>query len=104
MIESQVLGQQYLQKGVKHLYETGVNKVPEKYILPLQDRPDTARKNAVAPEENLKLPVIDFAELMQSSTRPQALESLSKACEQYGFFQVQHKMTIMLHSTCTYAN
>ncbi|EEF22092.1 Flavonol synthase/flavanone 3-hydroxylase, putative, partial [Ricinus communis] len=36
---------------------------------------------------NLKLPVIDFAQL-QGSDRTQVLKYLSKACEEYGFFQL----------------
>ena len=85
--EDDNLGSQY-QKGVKHLCENGTNKVPKKYILPLSDRPNMndGELNNVH-KQNLKLPIIDFAEL-QGSNRPQVLKSLANACEQYGFFQV----------------
>lgn len=81
------------QKGVKHLYESGITKVPDKYILPVEDRPNNIRHDEAITisnkvEDNLRLPVIDFSELMQSSKRPQALKALEKACQQYGFFQV----------------
>ena len=76
------------QRGVKHLCENGVSKVPDKYILPILDRPTTTHEEAnLFNKGNLKLPVIDFAEL-QGSNRPQVLKSLANACEQYGFFQV----------------
>ncbi|XVF55586.1 hypothetical protein PTKIN_Ptkin06aG0047800 [Pterospermum kingtungense] len=75
------------QKGVKYLLENGVSKLPNKYILPVSDRPnvDKAQPNVV--KSNLKLPIIDFAEL-QGPNRSQILNSLSSACEEYGFFQV----------------
>lgn len=79
------------QKGVKHLYESGISRVPDKYILPILDRPATATNRHVEPKisknHNLTLPIIDFADL-QGSNRDQVLKSLSNACEQFGFFQV----------------
>ena len=76
------------QKGVKHLCENGINKVPKKYILPVSDRPNMKDRELInVNKQNLKLPIIDFAEL-QGSNRPQVLKSLANACEQYGFFQV----------------
>ncbi|XP_050226796.1 probable 2-oxoglutarate-dependent dioxygenase SLC1 [Mercurialis annua] len=78
------------QKGVKRLCEKGITKVPNKYILPIQDRPITTTQAAESidqPNENLKLPIIDFAEL-QGENRSQVLKSLADACEQYGFFQL----------------
>lgn len=80
------------QKGIKYLWENGINRVPKKYILPPSDRPNTHEDGVlnhhVSSGQNLKLPVIDFAELMQGANRPQVLHSLANACEQYGFFQV----------------
>ncbi|KAJ8899707.1 hypothetical protein K2173_019406 [Erythroxylum novogranatense] len=76
------------QKGVKQLYDKGVNRVPYKYILPVQERPGTTHAEFdIIAKENIKLPVIDFIEL-QGSCRQQILKSLADACEQYGFFQV----------------
>lgn len=74
------------QKGVKHLCENGIKKVPKKYILPIPDRPNTGKESHYK-EANIKLPVIDFAEL-QGPNRSQVLKALTNACEQYGFFQV----------------
>ena len=81
------------QKGVKHLYESGITNIPDKYILPVDERPNNIKYDEAITinskvEDNLKLPVIDFSELMQSSKRPQVLKSLENACQQYGFFQV----------------
>lgn len=76
------------QNGVKRLHESGISKVPSKYILPVLERPNiTKQQEANVTKNNLKLPIIDFHEL-QGPNRPQVLESLASACEQYGFFQV----------------
>lgn len=78
---------QYL-KGVKQLYENGLHSVPNKYILPASDRPNTNKEEPhVASSNSIQLPIIDFTEL-QGPNRPQVLRSLSNACENYGFFQV----------------
>ncbi|XVF76333.1 hypothetical protein PTKIN_Ptkin13bG0258100 [Pterospermum kingtungense] len=75
------------QKGVKHLFENGVRKLPNKYILPVSDRPNVDKEQPNVAKSKLKLPVIDFAELL-GPNRSQVLNSLSSACEEYGFFQV----------------
>ncbi|XP_010527892.1 PREDICTED: protein DMR6-LIKE OXYGENASE 1-like [Tarenaya hassleriana] len=75
------------QKGVKHLCDNGLTKVPTKYILPEPDRPIFRKSDKIKPKENLKLPVIDFAELL-GPNRPRVLQTLANACETYGFFQV----------------
>lgn len=80
------------QKGVRHLQERGmITRVPNKYILPSSERPNLEDINTVDParftETALKLPVVDFSRF-HGSGRSQALASLAKACEQYGFFQV----------------
>lgn len=75
------------QKGVKHLWDSGITRVPNKYILPASDRPGLTRDDNQSGNPNLKLPVIDFAHL-QGSNRSHALNTLAKACEEYGFFQV----------------
>ncbi|KAK6140116.1 hypothetical protein DH2020_026114 [Rehmannia glutinosa] len=76
------------QKGVKHMYDNGIEHVPSKYILPAAERPNVnSEKNASPDELNLNLPIIDFAEL-QGPNRAQVLKSLAYACENYGFFQL----------------
>ncbi|XP_052198800.1 probable 2-oxoglutarate-dependent dioxygenase SLC1 [Diospyros lotus] len=75
------------QKGVEHLRESGITKVPTKYIFPFSDRPQNGHLNAHNSADHLNLPVIDFAEL-QSSNRSHILQSLTNACEEYGFFQL----------------
>lgn len=76
------LQQQMYQKGVKHMCDNGVTHVPTKYILPEPERP---RKLVV--DGCIHLPVIDFTRL-QGADRPEVLASLSRACEEFGFFQV----------------
>ncbi|XP_042510047.1 probable 2-oxoglutarate-dependent dioxygenase SLC1 [Macadamia integrifolia] len=78
------------QKGVKHLCENGITRVPNKYVLAVPDRPNLREQQNVAAandSNHIKLPIIDFAQL-QGPERSQVLENLSKACEEYGFFQV----------------
>ncbi|KAJ1377328.1 Oxoglutarate/iron-dependent dioxygenase [Sesbania bispinosa] len=88
-ISDDASGSDEYQKGVKQLVENGLNTVPKKYILPPSDRPaptnnsqDTNMSN-----HNLHLPIIDFSDLL-GPNRPQVLQDLANACEQYGFFQV----------------
>ncbi|KAK9036990.1 hypothetical protein V6N11_021913 [Hibiscus sabdariffa] len=75
------------QKGVKHLSENGVRKLPSKYVLPVSDRPNVHEELPNVAKSSLKLPLIDFAEL-QGPNRSRVLQSLASACEDYGFFQV----------------
>ncbi|CAK7343278.1 unnamed protein product [Dovyalis caffra] len=86
--EYHALDSQSYHKGVKQLCQNGISKVPNKYILPVQERPNTnqAEPTSVA-NQNLKLPVIDFADL-QGQNRPEVLKNLANACEKYGFFQL----------------
>ncbi|XP_064955303.1 probable 2-oxoglutarate-dependent dioxygenase SLC1 [Musa acuminata AAA Group] len=75
-------------KGVRHLCESGISRVPAKYILPVPDRPQVApheRKDNTG--SNLRLPVIDVARL-RTPDRGRVLECLDRACREYGFFQV----------------
>ncbi|XP_047963260.1 probable 2-oxoglutarate-dependent dioxygenase SLC1 [Salvia hispanica] len=73
------------QKGVKTMYENGIEHVPSKYVLPASERPNVSSPEAELGD--LRLPVIDFAHL-QGPNRRQALESLAYACEHFGFFQL----------------
>lgn len=82
-----VLPEIQYQKGVKYLCENGIDKVPKKYIWPVSDRPNVNDGELNELKKNLNLPIIDLAEL-QGSNRPQVLESLANACQQYGFFQL----------------
>lgn len=70
------------QHGVKHLHESGLKRLPTKYILPIQDRP-----RSEPTEPSLKLPVVDLEQLRGPSRR-EAIASIANACERYGFFQV----------------
>ncbi|GFZ02394.1 2-oxoglutarate (2OG) and Fe(II)-dependent oxygenase superfamily protein [Actinidia rufa] len=77
------------QKGVKHLSENGITKLPKKYVWPVSERPNNATKGEVPYtfKSNLNLPIIDFADL-QGPNRSQVLKALANACEHYGFFQL----------------
>lgn len=72
-------------KGVRHLCENvGITRVPSKYIFPFPDRPQITSSEQ---KPKLKLPVIDIGELL-SADRTRVLETLDRACKEYGFFQV----------------
>ncbi|KAI8563215.1 hypothetical protein RHMOL_Rhmol03G0095100 [Rhododendron molle] len=77
-------------KGVKHLWETGIAKLPKKYVLPESDRPNISKSGEpyrFKNSSNIQLPVIDFSEL-QGSNRAQVVKYLANACENYGCFQL----------------
>ncbi|GKV37629.1 hypothetical protein SLEP1_g45633 [Rubroshorea leprosula] len=86
-VDEQNATESELQKGVKHLYENGISKLPNKYILPVPERPIVDKEDQAAAIPNLKLPIIDFAQL-QGPNRSHVIKSLASACEEYGFFQV----------------
>ena len=81
------------QKGVKHLCERGITRIPSKYILPVPDQPNSGNGTSKASNTNLKLPIIDFAKL-RGSNRSHTVNSLRKACQEYGFFQVYKVLII----------
>lgn len=87
--EKETVESKYM-KGVRHLCENGITKVPSKYILPVPERPRVMmgeERRTSSTNLNLKLPVIDLARL-NTSDRSQVLQSLAKACEEFGFFQI----------------
>lgn len=84
-VEEEEVESKYM-KGVRYLCENGITRVPNKYILPLDNRPEKGRKATA--QQMLKLPVIDLAKLRSPECRLEVLETLAKACENYGFFQV----------------
>lgn len=76
------------RKGVMYLCNTGVRRLPDKYIFPPADRPVTNGVSCNTTGPIINLPIIDLS-LLQTSDRSQYfLESIEKACEEYGFFQV----------------
>ncbi|XP_051131909.1 probable 2-oxoglutarate-dependent dioxygenase SLC1 [Andrographis paniculata] len=95
------------EKGVKNMYENGIQRIPAKYVFPAEERPDmpamttgdegnSKNININNPCPNvddddglnqLDLPIIDFAQL-RGPNRSDALKSLAHACETYGFFQL----------------
>ena len=90
------------QKGVKHLCENGhLQRVPTKYILPASDRPATNMEDQNVSNQNLRLPIIDFDDLL-GPNRTQVLQSLADACEQYGFFQVGNWIHKLYVCVCVY--
>ncbi|KAF3681117.1 putative peroxisomal fatty acid beta-oxidation multifunctional protein AIM1-like [Capsicum annuum] len=72
-------------KGVKYLHESGIQRVPKKYIFPISERPNSSY--TINGKPKMSLPIIDFSQL-HGPNRVQVLDSLSYACENYGFFQL----------------
>ena len=72
-------------KGVRYLCENGITRIPPRYVLPLSDRPRLA---PAVRKPNLQIPVVDFGQLL-SPDRASVLETLDRACKEYGFFQVR---------------
>lgn len=93
-VEAHAMETQY-QKGVKHLSESGIPKVPKRYVWPISDRPivDKGNDQKLKANPKIQLPIIDLS-LLHSPRRLETLQLLSKACEEYGFFQVLHSIYI----------
>ncbi|KAH6806047.1 2-oxoglutarate and oxygenase superfamily protein [Perilla frutescens var. frutescens] len=79
--KDELVNENLYQKGVKNMYENGIEHVPRKYVLPAAERPN--EKSCI----DVELPLIDFAQLL-GPNRSQLLHSLDYACQNYGFFQV----------------
>ncbi|PKI48548.1 hypothetical protein CRG98_031069 [Punica granatum] len=81
-------------KGVKYLSENEINKLPDKYILPVHDQPGMVVEAELNPMKmSLRFPGIDMAEL-RGPNRSVAIKAIAYACEEYGFFQViNHEIT-----------
>jgi len=82
-----------LMKGVRHLSDSGITRLPDRYVLPAPDRPDAgAGHDGLATTTTsvvkVKLPVVDLARLRDPSQRAAVLQTLDAACRDYGFFQV----------------
>ncbi|RWV78780.1 hypothetical protein GW17_00060196 [Ensete ventricosum] len=71
-------------KGVRYLCDNGITRIPPRYVLPLSDRAQLA---PAVRKPNVQLPVVDVGQLL-SPDRASVLETLDRACKEYGFFQV----------------
>jgi isopenicillin N synthase-like dioxygenase len=83
-----------LMKGVRHLSDSGITRLPDRYVLPVSDRPGvgliaaSSTAAAAGGVGRVKLPVVDLAGLRDPSQRAAVLATLDDACREYGFFQV----------------
>lgn len=78
---------------VQAISETGIEKIPDRYIKPPNERPLDHAKQAVNGEDRKilsRIPLIDLAGLSSSSsdTYQAIVEAISMACREWGFFQV----------------
>ncbi|XP_062192268.1 probable 2-oxoglutarate-dependent dioxygenase SLC1 [Phragmites australis] len=74
----------YCLKGVRHLSDSGITRLPDSFVLPASDRPGRDNDGL----GRVKLPVVDLASLRDPAERAAVLETLDAACREYGFFQV----------------
>uniref|UniRef100_A0A0D9XAW9 Fe2OG dioxygenase domain-containing protein n=1 Tax=Leersia perrieri TaxID=77586 RepID=A0A0D9XAW9_9ORYZ len=74
----------YCRRGVRHLSDTGITRLPGNYVLPASDRAADEYSPSL-----IKLPVVDLALLRRGpEQRAAVLRTLDAACREYGFFQV----------------
>ncbi|KAG8050238.1 hypothetical protein GUJ93_ZPchr0009g395 [Zizania palustris] len=70
--------EQQIGLGVRHLCDSGITRLPSRYVLPPVERPGKSR--------SALLPVVDLIGLRARA--PCELAALDAACRDYGFFQV----------------
>jgi isopenicillin N synthase-like dioxygenase len=96
-----------LMKGVRHLSDSGITRLPDRYVLPVSDRPGvgliaaSSTAAAAGGVGRVKLPVVDLAGLRDPSQRAAVLATLDDACREYGFFQVCINYTHKSRATTT---
>jgi isopenicillin N synthase-like dioxygenase len=94
-------------KGVRHLSDSGITRLPDWYVLPVSDRPGvgliaaSSTAAAAGGVGRVKLPVVDLAGLRDPSQRAAVLATLDDACREYGFFQVCINYTHKSRATTT---
>lgn len=71
---------------VQALSESGLTKIPDRYIKPVTDRPSP--KNLE--DTHINIPVIDLQNLLcnNQTLQYETLSLISSACKEWGFFQV----------------
>ncbi|KAJ8753828.1 hypothetical protein K2173_000082 [Erythroxylum novogranatense] len=73
---------------VQSLSESGIKTIPERFVKPQSHRP--VGKIITGPETEVNIPVIDFQDVFSDdqSLRRDAMNRISSACREWGFFQV----------------
>ncbi|KAL4606242.1 hypothetical protein ACB092_09G087700 [Castanea dentata] len=71
---------------VQALSESGLTKIPDRYIKPTTDRPSPKNLD----DTHINIPVIDLQNLLSNNQTLQydTLSLISSACKEWGFFQV----------------
>ncbi|KAL0344457.1 UNVERIFIED_CONTAM: putative 2-oxoglutarate-dependent dioxygenase [Sesamum radiatum] len=75
---------------VQHLSETGLTRIPERYVKKPSDRPHFLDSVDAASDEVNNIPVIDMRGLLSDdmSLRRNTAALIKDACREWGFFQV----------------
>ncbi|KAJ4841213.1 hypothetical protein Tsubulata_029990 [Turnera subulata] len=73
---------------VQSLSESGINKIPDRYIKPLPDRPSSCGDGG--DDDDVNIPIIDLSGLFGDDANLHAsiMDQVSVACREWGFFQV----------------
>lgn len=75
---------------VQSLSESGLDKIPDKYVKPEHARPSPPPGAAIATVDidDANIPLIDLGLLHDENHRDATLRQVSEACRDWGFFQV----------------
>ncbi|KAI7743856.1 hypothetical protein M8C21_025916, partial [Ambrosia artemisiifolia] len=80
---------------VQSLSDSGVKRIPECYVKPIDDRPsllidDDDSSNQSNSNSNINIPVIDLGGVYSEDNRvrKRSMEMVSEACREWGLFQV----------------
>jgi isopenicillin N synthase-like dioxygenase len=87
-VDDEAAAADYCLKGVRHLSDAGITRLPGRYVLPASDRPGASVCISSGGNARVKLPVVDLARLRVPTERAAVLSTIYTACRDYGFFQV----------------
>ncbi|KAJ8900248.1 hypothetical protein K2173_024888 [Erythroxylum novogranatense] len=85
MEAEKVLESSYGFTSAMTLTELGNPQVPQRYVLPLSERPNPTLHPSIS------LPIVDLSSLKHpssSSPRSETINEIQRACKEFGFFQV----------------
>ncbi|EFJ35224.1 oxidoreductase [Selaginella moellendorffii] len=84
MVEEELTWKEPVQR-VQALAEKGLKEVPPSYIRPVSERPFLDKQIHLGDDGSI--PVIDFSGL-EDHRREDTMDQISRACEEWGFFQL----------------
>ncbi|KAK4750172.1 hypothetical protein SAY87_027621 [Trapa incisa] len=67
---------------VQSLSDSGISKIPDRYVKPITDRPSSVAPNDLPGGQAVNIPIIDLG-----LGRDEVLAKVAEACREWGFFQ-----------------